>query len=126
MNTETCLRRNEASLCTMSKDINYRRMINSTRWLRLRKEKLKESPLCEDCKAEGKYTAACEIHHVRPCEWAKSVKEMERLMFDFNNLKSLCHDCHVVAHKNLGSHTKEQMAENVQKKVKRFISRYFD
>ena len=110
----------------MSKDINYRRMINSARWLRLRKEKLKESPLCEDCRLEGIYTPATEIHHVRPCEWAKSVREMERLMFDFNNLRSLCHDCHVLTHKNLGSHSKNKMAENIEKKVKRFVSRYFE
>lgn len=110
----------------MSKDINYKRMINSGRWLQLRKQKLSSNPLCEDCLERGLYVSAREVHHVQPCERAKSIAEMQRLMYDYNNLKSLCHECHVEAHKTLRSHTKESMLENVKKNVQRFIERFLD
>lgn len=110
----------------MSKDYNYRRMINSGRWLQLRKQKLSSNPLCQDCEAEGRIVAASEIHHVKPCESANSVKEMERLMFDYGNIRSLCHDCHVMTHKRMASHSKKSMMENVKANVKRFVSRYFE
>ena len=110
----------------MSKDINYKRMINSGRWLRLRKQKLSSNPLCQDCQLEGRLTAATEVHHVKPCETAKSVREMEGLMFDYNNLRSLCHDCHVITHKRLASHSKQSMIENVKANVKRFVARYLE
>lgn len=110
----------------MSKDINYRRMINSMRWLKLRKQKLSSNPLCQDCFENGRATAATEVHHVKPCESARSVSEMEGLMFDYNNLRSLCHDCHVMTHKKLASHSKASMLENVKNSVNRFVSRYFE
>lgn len=110
----------------MSKDANYKRMINSVRWLKLRKQKLSNNPLCQDCQEEGRLVSATEVHHVRPCETAKSVREMEGLMFDYNNLRSLCYDCHVITHKRLASHSKKNMIENVKRSVERFKSRYLD
>lgn len=70
--------------------------------------------------------AASEVHHVIPCESAKSVREMEMLMFDYNNLRSLCHDCHVLTHKNMRSKRKEKVIENRLNSIKRFVSRYFE
>lgn len=119
-------REKEVKALTMSRDYNYRRMIQSTRWLKLRKEKLKRSPLCEDCLSDGLFRPAEEIHHVRPCESSKSVEEMERLMFDINNLRSLCHDCHVLTHKNMKSRTKEASVEAVKSNVERFKRRWLD
>lgn len=110
----------------MSKDFNYRRMINSSRWLLLRKQKLSSNPLCQDCESEGKIVAASEVHHVIPCESAKSVMEMEKLMYDYNNLRSLCHDCHVMTHKRMSSHSKKNVMDNVKANVRRFVSRYFE
>ena len=110
----------------MSKDFNYRRMINSGRWQKIRKQKLSSNPLCQDCQERGKIVAAREVHHVKPCETAKTVREMEVLMFDYNNLRSLCHECHVLTHKRMKSKTKESVIENMKKNVKRFVSRYFE
>ena len=45
----------------MSKDYNYKRMIQSARWQRLRKEKIKMNPLCQDCLEAGIYTPAQEV-----------------------------------------------------------------
>lgn len=110
----------------MSKDYNYRRMINSGRWLKLRKQKLSRNPLCQDCEEEGRIVAASEVHHVIPCESAMTVGEMEGLMYDYSNLRSLCHDCHVMTHKRMDSHSKKYLMENVKANVKRFVSRYFE
>lgn len=108
----------------MSKDINYRRMINSTRWLKLRKKKLNSHPLCQDCEADKRFVAATEVHHVVPCETAKSIGDMERLMFDETNLRSLCHDCHVLTHKRLSSHSKDAIRKNIDTSNERFVDRY--
>ena len=110
----------------MSKDANYIRMINSKRWLQLRKKKLSAQPLCEDCKRSGIIEPATEVHHVVPCETARSVKDMEGLMFDYNNLRSLCHDCHVITHKAMKSHSREAMQANVKATNDRFISRFLE
>ena len=59
----------------MSKDYNYKRMIQSVRWQRLRKEKIKMNPLCQDCLEHGIYTPSQEVHHITPCETARSVKQ---------------------------------------------------
>lgn len=110
----------------MSKDANYRRMIQSVRWMRLRKEKLKVNPLCQDCLKEGIYTPAREVHHVVPCESARSVSQMEDLMFSFGNLRSLCHDCHVITHKKLASHSKDAQRRNTDERNKRFMDKFFN
>lgn len=108
----------------MARDANYNKMIQSKQWQSLRRKKLSAQPLCEDCKEAGIYTPASEVHHVRPCERSNSVQEMHKLMFDYNNLASLCHDCHVLRHKQLASHTGAQRAENEKQKTDRFINRY--
>lgn len=109
----------------MAKDANYRRMISSTRWVRLRKEKLKINPLCQDCLDKGIYIPASEIHHVVPCETAKTIKQMEELMFSMGNLRSLCHDCHVLVHRKLFSHSKDAQRKNTDERNKRFMERFF-
>lgn len=109
----------------MSKDVNYRKMIGSMRWLRLRKEKLKLNPLCQDCLEQGIYTPAQEIHHITPCETARSVRQMEELMFNIGNLRSLCHDCHVLVHKKLASHSKDAQRRNTDERNKRFMDKFF-
>lgn len=88
----------------MSKDANYKRMIQSVKWVKLRREKIKLNPLCQDCLLSGIYTPAQEVHHVVPCESAKTIKQMEELMFNIGNLRSLCHDCHVITHNELDLH----------------------
>lgn len=110
----------------MSKDANYRKMIQSTRWVKLRREKIKLNPLCQDCLSAGIYTPAQEIHHVVPCESAKSVRQMEELMFNLGNLRSLCHDCHVLTHKRLASHSKDAQRRNTDDRNERFLKKYFD
>lgn len=109
----------------MSKDCNYNRLIQSKRWQQLRRMKIKNNPLCEDCLQNGFYVAAKEVHHVIPCERAHTIAEMERLMYDYNNLRSLCHDCHAATHKGLKSNTKESVMANVKSNINRFVEKFF-
>ncbi|MBD5369626.1 MAG: HNH endonuclease [Bacteroides sp.] len=86
----------------MAKDEQYRRMINSARWLRLRRKILSDSPLCARCGEAGLLTCAQEVHHVIPVETGFGIEEKERLMFDASNLMALCHACHVAVHTEMG------------------------
>ena len=124
-NMAMCQEGREGERLKMSKDVNYRKMIGSMRWLRLRKEKLKLNPLCQDCLEQGIYTPAQEIHHITPCETARSVRQMEELMFSVGNLRSLCHECHVLVHKKLASHSKDAQRRNTDERNKRFMDKFF-
>lgn len=79
----------------MSKDREYRRLIQSRRWRRLRVSTLKDRPYCEDCLAKGMRKGATEVHHIIPVEPALSTADKEALMFDPTNLRCLCRDCHL-------------------------------
>ena len=109
----------------MRKDSRYYRMIRSARWTELRRRKLNDSPLCELCLQSGLYVSATEVHHVTPCETARTDSEMERLMFGYANLQSLCHGCHASEHRRCRSHS--AAAERVRQDARtgRFIDRFF-
>lgn len=55
-------------------------------WRKLRKRFLDAHPLCEQCKANGRYTAATEVHHIKPLADGGTNDE--------NNLMALCKPCH--------------------------------
>nr|DAY42599.1 MAG TPA: HNH endonuclease [Caudoviricetes sp.] len=99
-------------------------MINSTAWRKTRRRKLEQSPLCEICKQNGVITAATEVHHVMPCETAKTVTDMRRLMFDMDNLQSLCHNCHSLIHTEMKSHSRVKVKENANRSLSRFKERF--
>lgn len=65
-------------------DIQRRRVpTSSTRWRRLRKQILREEPLCRACKVE----LAVEVDHIVPV--GEGGHEFAR-----SNLQPLCYDCH--------------------------------
>jgi len=64
------------------------RFYNSARWQRLRSIKLGTHPLCQDCEAEGKLTAAVDVDHVQ------DRREHPDLAYDLDNLRSLCKSHH--------------------------------
>ena len=86
----------------MAKDKDYRRLINTARWRALRRRVLSEQPLCERCAAEGYVCAAEEVHHITPVEYAPDYAGKLLLMFSRNNLRALCHACHVKEHIEMG------------------------
>ena len=86
----------------MAKDEEYRRLIHTTRWLKLRRDVLTAHPCCQRCEAEGRIAPAVEVHHIRPVEEAFSSAERQQRMYDPHNLMALCHACHVRIHTELG------------------------
>jgi len=60
------------------------------RWQKLRKMYLKHNPLCERCRGLGRVTLADTVHHKKP------VEDYPELRLDWDNLESLCRDCHEI------------------------------
>lgn len=58
--------------------------------------------MCQNCKECGRWCAATEVHHIVPVEDGLTLADMQRLMFNKQNLIALCHGCHVAVHQNLG------------------------
>lgn len=109
----------------MAKDRDYQRLINCTKWLRLRRDVLTAHPLCQRCEAEGKLTAATEVHHVRPVEEAITYSDKQQRMYDPHNLRALCHDCHVRTHTELGRSGREATKKRNAEQAAQVIARYF-
>lgn len=110
----------------MSRNPIYIKMINSARWKRLRAEKLRANPVCEECAANGFSTLASEVHHVMPVESVSGVAAMERLMFNRMNLQSLCHACHAEIHRRAFSHSKESVQGNNKRATERFADKFLN
>lgn len=109
----------------MAKDIDYRRMIHTSRWIKLRKNKLRKQPLCEECLKDGYIVVAHEVHHITPVEEALTLRQKESLMFNPSNLMSLCHNCHVKIHTALGRSGRDASKERSSLKLAAFESRFF-
>jgi len=59
------------------------------KWTKVRRIYLMSNPICEGCRGRP----ADVVHHIVPC-----VVDPSR-MFDFDNLRALCHECHQQAHR---------------------------
>ena len=89
----------------------------------------REHPLCERCIREGKaagvpegyITPSVDCHHRVPVETAKTLQEMERLAYDWNNLEALCIPCHSRTHREMGKGTKALAKQRAQERHTRWI-----
>lgn len=68
--------------------------------------------------------AATEVHHVIPVEDGLTRAEKERLMYDYSNLRALCHDCHVRTHTEMGRCGKAQARNRAAEHLKRFKEKF--
>ena len=68
----------------------------SSSWRKMRDTYIQAHPLCEDCLAQGKVTAAEDIHH-KQSPFKKGEINWS-LLLDSNNLKALCKKCHQLEH----------------------------
>jgi len=109
----------------MKGNATYKRMIQSRRWLKLRRDTLTAHPCCVMCGEKGLMVPATEVHHIVPAESASNAREMSALMFDPSNLMPLCHTCHVEVHKGMGRSGKAANRRLNDAKVERIISRFF-
>lgn len=110
----------------MSRNPIYIKLINSARWKKLRVQKLKANPICEECAKRDVSTLATEVHHVTPVESVAGVAAMARLMFNWMNLQSLCHACHADIHKRAFSHSKEAIQDNNKRTTQRFADKFLN
>lgn len=110
---------------TMAKDKDYIKLIQTTRWLKLRREILTKHPLCQRCESEGRITPATEVHHIRPVEEAVGKAERERRMYDPHNLRALCRPCHVQTHTEMGRSGKDATKRRNAKQLEAVVGRFF-
>lgn len=83
-------------------DADRRKIYNSERWRRLRAWKFLCSPLCELCLKEGKTIPAEDIHHIISFMSTDNPRQRLFLAYDFDNLMSLCKQCHQRIHNQKG------------------------
>jgi len=70
-------------------DREYRKIYQSTRWRKLRKQiLLRDDYLCQNCLNNGIYKHADVVDHI------VELRDDITKAFDINNLQSLCHSCH--------------------------------
>lgn len=98
-------------------------MYQDKRWRTLRKKKILENPWCEDCLAQGIYTPALDVHHIKPWRRANTPEEKERLAFDPDNTICLCRDCHVKRHLKMNEEIREKIEANYLKPVESTFKR---
>ena len=83
-----------------SKYISEKYVYNTVKWKSLRKIKLMNNPLCENCLKNDKVELATEVHHITPFMRGTNLEQIKYLGFDYNNLESICNQCHQNKHKN--------------------------
>ena len=84
-------------------DAERRRVYNSDRWRRLRAWKFACNPLCEICLKEDKTVPAEDSHHITSFMSTDDPEQRLFLAYDFDNLMSLCKQCHQNIHNKKGS-----------------------
>lgn len=71
---------------------------------------LREHPLCEECMKKGKTTAGTSVHHIKSPFKGDNVDWV--LMLDYNNLETVCNECHADIHnRELGNVSPKRMIE---------------
>ena len=99
----------------------YVKLMNSREWRALRIQKLRANPLCERCLAEfGRAVPARVVHHVKPIEATKDEGESRRRAFDFDNLQSLCFECHRAIHVADGYHKADTMRDRQAERMEQW------
>lgn len=84
-------------------------------WQMLRESILRRDDyLCRQCKRTGKRTEATEVHHIY------SVEARPDLMYNPDNLISLCMTCHNLMH-DREAHTMTRLGQHWQRKIKNKI-----
>lgn len=81
-------------------------------WRALRDLFIKEHPICSDCLDKGKVTPATSVHHIKSP--FKNGEVNMALLLDYNNLMSLCHECHGERHAKEQGHVS---AEDILKQL---------
>jgi 5-methylcytosine-specific restriction protein A len=70
------------------------------RWKKLRLYKFSQNPICELCEEKGLTRQTEEVHHIVPIDLSNPDPI---LIYDYDNLMSLCNECHSRLHQLLRS-----------------------
>ena len=106
----------------MSQKEDKARIYNSREWQSLRLRKLTANPLCEVCLSKGLVESARVVHHITPIETATDYQSMRAIAFRYDNLQSLCFQCHSDIHKQMASRTKEGHQRAAQSALDRWVA----
>ena len=74
---------------------------NSKEWKSLRRAYFQKNPLCERCLAMGKITAGQHVHHITSFMMYDDKLQRMQCAMDWNNLMTVCVDCHEILHGNI-------------------------
>lgn len=99
--------------------------MNSRRWRCLRAACLSERPLCERCRREGRTMLATEVHHRTPVQWGRTAADKARLAYSPANLESLCHECHVRTHTEMGRRDAASERARVERETSEYLRRFY-
>lgn len=72
------------------------KLYRSTKWRKLRKQKIAQNPVCERCVKNGIYKPVEIVHHKEYVTDKNYWKD--EVFFNIDNLESLCLDCHNTEH----------------------------
>lgn len=79
-----------------------RKIYQSQRWRMLRLAKLSDNPLCEMCMKNGIVKPAIDVHHITSFMSTDDEVRRKALAYDYENLMSLCKECHQFVHNGQG------------------------
>lgn len=79
-------------------DKERQKIYNSERWRKLRAWKFACNPLCEMCLKESRTVPAEDIHHIISFMSTANTVQRKLLAYDYDNLVSLCKQCHQKVH----------------------------
>lgn len=100
----------------------YKQLMNSRRWRELRAKKLQANPLCEIHLQQGKWVAASVVHHIVEVESGRTEEQCRALAYDWNNLQSLCRECHKKIHQERGTWTTKNHKEREDERLSQWVS----
>lgn len=75
------------------------KIYSSSKWRKLRHSKLLANPLCELCLERDKVVPAVDVHHINSFMNHSGNRRLQ-LAYDYDNLLSLCKQCHQWLHRN--------------------------
>lgn len=84
------------------------KIYNSVRWRNLRALKMTNNPLCEICEANGKITPVDDVHHMISFMSVDDPVRRYHLAYDYDNLQSVCDECHQKIHNNFKTYQHEK------------------
>ena len=116
--------KNARKTANITRSDNYKKLINCQKWVNLRAEKLRNNPLCEHCFAKNIVNPGTEIHHLQPIDTGANFETMKQLAYNYTNIVTLCHKCHIQAHIDLKSKTKETTKNRNDIKTSGFVEQF--